>query len=110
MEKIYIFGHRNPDTDSVTSAIALSYLKKCEGFYAEARVLGEINDETKYVLDKFKIKYPKYLNDVKLQIRDIMYHKGLYKSENSSLEDIYSFMNDNNVTGVPIVNNNKKFK
>ena len=109
MEKIYIFGHRNPDTDSVTSAIALSYLKKCEGFYAEARVLGEINDETKYVLDKFKIKYPKYLNDVKLQIRDIMYHKGLYKSENSSLEDIYSFMNDNNVTGVPIVNNNRKF-
>lgn len=109
MDKVYIFGHRNPDTDSVTSAIALEYLKKSLGVYAEARVIGEINDETKFVLDKFNIKYPKYLNDVKLQIKDIIYHRDLYLDEFSSIEDIYNYMNQNNITGVPIVDSNKKF-
>ena len=110
MEKVYIFGHRNPDTDSVTSAIAMEYLKKSLGIYAEARILGELNDETKFVLDKFNIKYPKYLNDVKLQIKDIKYHKDLYQDNLSSIEDLYHYMNINNVTGVPIVNSNKKFE
>lgn len=110
MEKIYIFGHRNPDTDSVTSAISLEYLKKQLGYHAEARVLGELNDETKFVLDYFHVKYPKYLNDVKLQMKDIFYHKGYFLKETSSIEDTYQFMNDKNITGVPIVDENKKFK
>jgi len=110
MDKVYIFGHRNPDTDSVTSAIALEYLKKSLGMYAEARILGELNDETKYVLDKFNIKYPKYINDVKLQIKDIKYHKDLYQDNSSSIEDLYYYMNINNVTGVPIVDSSKKFQ
>ena len=53
MEEVFIFGHRNPDTDSVMSSIALSYLKKQLGMKAEARVIGEINDESKYILNKF---------------------------------------------------------
>ena len=109
MEKIYIFGHRNPDTDSVTSAIALEYLKKSLGFYAEARVLGEINDETKFILDKWNIKIPKYLNDVKLQIKDIVYHKDLLVEETASIEDVYNYMYKNNVTGVPVVDKNRQF-
>ena len=109
MEKVYIFGHRNPDTDSVTSAIALEYLKKYLGIYAEARILSEINDETKYVLDRFNVRHPKYLNDVKLQIRDIIYHKDLFQLDTSSIEDIYDYMNQNNTTGVPIIDKNKKF-
>ena len=109
MEKVYIFGHRNPETDSVTSAIALEYLKKSLGIYAEARILSEINDETKYVLDRFNVRHPKYLNDVKLQIRDIIYHKDLFQLDTSSIEDIYDYMNQNNTTGVPIIDKNKKF-
>lgn len=109
MEKVYIFGHRKPDTDSVTSAIALEYLKKSIGVYAEARVLGEINDETKYVLERFNIKKPKYLNDVKLQIKDIIYHKDFYQSENASINDIYNYMEENNITGVPLVDSKRKF-
>ena len=108
MEKVYIFGHRNPDTDSVTSAIALEYLKKSLGIYAEARILSEINDETKYVLDRFNVRHPKYLNDVKLQIRDIIYHKDLFQLDTSSIEDIYDYMNQNNTTGVPIIDKNKE--
>ena len=76
MENVYIFGHRNPDTDSVTSAIALSYLKNKLGLNAIPVVLGEINNETKYVLNYFGVKIPIYLNDVKLQMKDLNYHKG----------------------------------
>ena len=110
MDKVYIFGHKFPDTDSVTSAIALEYLKRCTGIFAEARVLGELNDETKYILDRFNIKHPKYLSSVKLQIRDILYHKDLYLNENSSIENVHNYMESNNITGVPIVDDNNKFK
>lgn len=109
MEKVYVFGHKNPDTDSVTSAIALSYLKKVQGLNAEPRVLGEITDETKFVLDYFGIKTPKYLNDVKLQIKDVEYYKDFYLNKNCSIEDTYKFISENGVTGVPIVDDDKKF-
>lgn len=109
MNEIYIFGHKNPDTDSVISSITLEYLKKQLGMNAEARVIGELNDETKYILDRFDVKYPKYLNDVKLQIKDVEYHKDFFVLESTSIEDTYNFMSNNNITGVPIVDNNKKF-
>ena len=51
MEKVYIFGHRNPDTDSVTAAISLAYLKKQLGMNAIPTVLRAINLETKYALN-----------------------------------------------------------
>lgn len=109
MKKVYIFGHRNPDTDSVTSAIALSYLKNEMGMNSEPRVLGEISKETKFVLDYFKVKVPKYLNDVKLQMKDLNYHKDLFIHKHTSLEDTYSYMLENNTTGVPIIGDNHEF-
>ena len=69
MEKTYIFGHKKPDTDSVTAAISLSYLKNQLGENTEPRVLGNISKETKYALDYFNIKEPLYLNDVKFTSR-----------------------------------------
>ena len=51
MEKVYIFGHHNPDTDTVCGAISLSYLKNKLGMNTEPRVLDEINKETEYVLN-----------------------------------------------------------
>ena len=108
-EKIYIFGHKSPDTDSVTSAIALSYLKKMQGINAEPYILGELSKETKYVLDNFKVKYPKYLNDVKLQIKDINYHKDYYINHHASLLEAYTYMTDHNITGIPVVDDNNKF-
>ena len=110
MEKVYIFGHQNPDTDAVTAAISLSYLKNKQGLNTEARVLGHISKETKFVLDYFNIEEPRYLNDVKLQIKDIEYHKGLFIDENESIKDAYDFLNKNNTTGTPIVYDNNKFR
>ena len=53
---IYIFGHKNPDTDSICASIALSYLKNKLGFHTIPSTLGDINSETKYALDYFKLK------------------------------------------------------
>ena len=71
MKEVYIFGHKKPDTDTVTSAISLSYLKNKLGLHTKPMVLGNINSETEFVLNYFGIKVPEYLDDVKLQIKDL---------------------------------------
>lgn len=109
MKKIAIFGHKNPDTDSVCGAISLSYLKNQLGFNTEPRILGEINNETKFALDYFNVKTPSLLEDVKVKIKDITYHKDYFIREDSSIYDTYHSMNDKNITGIPLVDSNKKF-
>ena len=108
MEKTYIFGHRKPDTDSVCSAISLSYLKKQLGESTEARILGNINKETAYALDYFGVKIPKYLNDVKLQLKDVDYHKHYFLDEFKSIYDSYLYMLNQGLTGVPVVDSKEK--
>ena len=110
MNKVYIFGHQSPDTDAVTSAISLSHLKNKLGMDTEPRVLGHINKETKYVLDKFGVKEPKYLNDVKLQLKDLDYHKGLFVDENKSIDYVYKYLTEKGVTGTPVVTDGNKYK
>lgn len=107
-EKVYIFGHQKPDTDSVCSAISLAYLKRCLGINATPRILGSVNNETKFVLDYFKVKTPKYLNDVRGQIRDVSYLEDYYVFEDTSIWNSYKLMNKNNASGVPVVDKDKK--
>ena len=109
MRNILIFGHKKPDTDAVTSAIALSRLKEKLGINAQPYVLGNINNETKFVLNYFKINEPKYLNDVKLQIKDLNYEKNIIAPEEISIHKCYNYMNKENISTLPIVDKNKKF-
>lgn len=108
MREIYVFGHKKPDTDSVTSAIALSYLKNELGIKAKPMILGYINEETKFVLNYFNYKTPEFLEDVKLQIKDLNYYKDCYINDKISIMRAYEYMNDKNITGVPIVDKDKK--
>ena len=102
-EKIYIFGHKNPDTDSVCSAISLSYLKNALGSNTEPRILSNLNEETKYVLKKFKFEIPEILNDVKLQVSDVNYHKGFKISLKESVYNAFFKMQENNMSTIPVV-------
>ena len=88
-EKVYIFGHRNPDTDSVAGAIALSHLKRQLGMDAIPAVLSSVNEESKYALNYFKIKEPIFLNDVKIKIKDLNYTKNYSVLETDSINDAY---------------------
>ena len=105
----YIFGHKNPDTDAVCSAIALSYLKNQLGYNTIPMVLGNINAETKYALNKFNIKEPSHLSDVKLQIKDINYHKNCFIDRNLSIKDAFDYMNKYSLTGIPVVESKNKY-
>ena len=109
MKKTYIFGHRKPDTDSVMSAIGLSYFKNQIGDNTEPRILGNINKETKYALKYFGLKQPEYLNDVKLQLKDVNYHKGFMIHDTDSIYDGYQMMLKEGVTGIPVVKEDKSF-
>lgn len=104
-----IFGHKKPDTDSVMAAISMSYLENKSGEVTEARLLGSVNKETKYALDYFKLEEPDYLNDVKLQLKDIHYHKDFFLKETDSIFDGYQYMLKEGLTGLPIVSKEKDF-
>ena len=65
MSKTLVFGHKNPDTDTITSAIVYAYLKQQLGVDAEAVRLGELNNETKYALEKFNFEAPRLIENVK---------------------------------------------
>ncbi len=106
MNTIYVFGHKKPDTDSICASISLSYLKNKLGFNTEPVTLGEINKETKYALDYFNLVEPKYLNDVKLQIKDVDYIEGCYVNEKTSVNNVYNYMKENGLSGLPIVDDN----
>lgn len=110
MDKILIFGHRKPDTDSVCGAISLSYLKNQMGLNTEPRILSEINSETAFALNKFDVQIPKYLNDVKVQLKNVKFKKNYYVNEETSIFDTYNYMTEKGITGIPIVNDAKKFK
>lgn len=105
----YIFGHKNPDTDSICASIALSYLKNKLGFNAVASTLGNLNPETKFALNYFNVKEPYHLNDVKLQIKDVAYHKGCFIDKNVPIKDAFDYMNKYSLTGIPVVENKNKY-
>ena len=108
-ETIYIFGHKNPDTDSICAAIGLSYLKNKLGYKTIPASLGNVNAETRFALNYFGFKVPYHLNDVRLQIKDVNYHKNCFVDKNLSIKDAFDFMSKYSLTGVPIVQNKNKY-
>ena len=108
MKKTYIFGHKNPDTDSVTSAIALSYLKNKQGLNTKPFILDTLNTETEFVLKHFGIEVPEILNDVKIKVEDIEYYKDYYIRENASILRAYEIIKEKGVTAIPVIAENKK--
>ncbi|MBE6150202.1 MAG: putative manganese-dependent inorganic diphosphatase [Firmicutes bacterium] len=112
MEKVFVFGHKKPDTDSVSASIAMAYLmnKVNKRFEFVPKVLGSINNETKFVLEKFGVRTPKYLNDVKVQIRDINYRRGLFVDRFDTIKDAYERMMVTQSSGIPLIDSKNKNK
>ena len=72
MEQIYVTGHRNPDTDSVVSAMAYAALRNAVGDrqYVAAR-LGHLSDETKLILNRFGFEPPLFIKNMRTQVQDL---------------------------------------
>ena len=92
MEEILVFGHKNPDTDSICSSIAMANLRKKQGFNIIPCRLGELNKETKFVLDKVGIKAPKLLKTVSAQITDLNYVEKSTVSTEDSIKEALDLM------------------
>lgn len=103
-EVVYVSGHRNPDTDSICSAIAYSYLLKAINRYNAMPVrLGEVNRETEYVLKRFDVEIPVLLKTVKQKVEDLNYDKVTVFSKELTLKTAWDLMKQQNVKSAPIL-------
>jgi len=105
---IYVIGHKNPDTDSICSALAYTYLKNYleGGGYIAARA-GQLNQETQYVLNFFQAETPVYIADVMTQVRDIEIRTTEGVPGNLSLKQAWNRMRELGVVTLPITEDNK---
>ncbi len=104
MDPVYVFGHKNPDTDSVVSAMAYAALMNAlgENEYVAAR-LGHLNDETTYLLDRFGFQSPAYLATVRTQVRDIDFDRPPAVSANVAISHAWKMIQENSsVSALPI--------
>lgn len=101
---IIVVGHKNPDTDSICSAIAYAGLKNQieENTYVPKRA-GKINNETAFVLDYFKIDVPELIEDVNTQVKDIEYRKTPGVAHNISIKAAWKMMRELDVVTLPII-------
>ncbi len=106
--KIFVIGHKNPDTDSICSAICYANLKNktSENVYVPKRA-GQISAETQYVLDRFGVTPPDYIADVGTQVKDIEIRETAGVSENISLKKAWTLMKEQGVVTLPITENEK---
>ena len=104
LKKTLVLGHRNPDTDSICSAICYAGFKhQLTGENYEPCRAGNINPETQYVLDYFKLKAPRLVENVKTQVKDIEIRKTKGVSRGISLKNAWGLMQENNVVTLPCV-------
>ena len=102
-KKVWVVGHKNPDTDSICAAIAYANLKnQTDGNRYEAKRAGELNEETKYVLDTFGVKSPGLITDVGAQVKDIEIRKTPGVSGKLSLKRAWEMMKEQNVVTLPV--------
>ena len=106
--KIYVIGHKNPDTDSICSAIAYAYLKnQIDDREYVAKRAGQVNEETQFVLDYFNIEIPGYVNDIGTQVKDIEIRETKGVSRKISLKRAWNLMKELNVVTLPITNHGR---
>lgn len=105
MDTVYITGHRNPDTDSIVSAMAYAALKNALGRreYRAAR-LGQISDETQIVLDRFGFRPPMLISDLRTQVRDLDYDTPPTLSAAATISRGWQTMQNERISVLPVAN------
>ena len=99
---IYVIGHRNPDTDSICSAIGYSHLKQALGFNAIPARCGKINNETKYALEYFKIDQPLLLTDLYPRVKDVALECKTVVRQHDTLKHLGEVMRKSELQSVPV--------
>lgn len=103
-ETVYITGHKNPDTDSIVSAIAYAEFKNKQGPYDAVPIrLGPLNRETRFILDHFDVEEPRYMETMKLRVEDLSFDTTQPVESDISLKMAWSLMNRNAVNSLVVV-------
>lgn len=107
-KKIYVVGHKNPDTDSICSAISYAYLKNQidDKRYVPKRA-GQLNEETQFVLQYFEVEVPDYINDIGTRVKDIEIRETEGISREISLKRAWHLMKELNVVTLPVTKNTR---
>ena len=103
-EKIFVIGHKNPDTDSICSAIAYADIKNRTSQkvkYIPKRA-GQINEETEYVLNRFGMQPPGYLSNIGTQIKDMDIRMSPEADKSISLKNAWDLMMEKSIVSLPI--------
>lgn len=105
-KKVYVVGHKNPDTDSICTAIAYANLKtKITGETYEPRRAGQLNEETQYVLEHFGVKVPTLLSDLREQIKNVELKESQEIQGSLSIRTAWEKMSEMNTHTIPITRN-----
>lgn len=108
---VYVIGHRNPDTDSICSALAYAHLKRETGeASALAARAGQMNAETQFALDSFGVEAPVFLADVYPRIKDVMEDIIVTASEDATIREVGMLMHEYKVKSVPVVAEGNQIK
>ena len=100
--KTIVIGHKNPDTDSICSAICYANLKRCiTGENYQPGRAGAVNEETQFVLKHFNVEAPEFVENVKTQVRDIEIRETAGVKKNLSLKKAWNLMQEANVVTIP---------
>ncbi|MBQ6654809.1 MAG: putative manganese-dependent inorganic diphosphatase [Erysipelotrichaceae bacterium] len=91
---IYVTGHKNPDTDSIVSAMAYAYLKQQLGYDAVAVRIGHLNQETEFILNLFNEFAPPYVRDIRTRVRDIDFDDVVTCRQDTNLDEALRLMKD----------------
>lgn len=103
-KEIYVIGHVNPDTDTICSAIAYANLKhQIDNKNYKAKRAGEINSETSFVLDYFKVDEPDYLDNVYTQVKDMEIRRIDGIGKDISLKEAWTIMQKENIITLPVI-------
>ena len=103
-KQVYVIGHRNPDTDSIASAIAYAALKRQQGqSTVTAAMAGEPNPQTRYILDRLGIEPPIYLADVHPRVYDVLNRQPVTAGADISLKAALELFHGNNIRVLPVV-------
>ena len=103
MDKIFVTGHRNPDTDSIVSAMAYAALRNALGEQEfTAACLGRVSDETQAVLDRFGFEAPQLLGNVRTQVRDLDYDTPPMLDSGVTISRAWQVMQSNRISAIPV--------
>lgn len=103
MQKVYVFGHKNPDSDTICAALAYARLKRTLGVNAVAVKLGPLNNETKFILQYFHVEEPETLLTIRTQVSDLLIDEAVCISPGASVRAAWDLMQQHKRKSLAVV-------